>query len=263
MSRLNFQVHKHSKRRLSMKNLVQTVRTDEQGFTLVELAVVMVIIGVLIGGILKGQELITNARVTSTISQFEALSAAKNDFQNQYSALPGDMQNANTRLSNCGGATANQACIAGGDGSGRLNNGVGITPAANEGVAFFGQLLAADYITGMTGATAGGIGFGTTLPLSPLGGGFYAGDANGAGTVGFPALRAGMYVTLVGAANAVVANGSGIISGVQAARMDTKLDDGVGTSGTFYGDSGVLCQDAAGAYSPAVASTCSVAYRIQ
>lgn len=245
-----------------MKNSIQTLRQDDQGFTLVELAVVMVIIGVLIGGILKGQELITNARVTSTISQFEAISAAKNDFQNQYSALPGDMQNAVNRLSNCGGTTANQACIAGGDGSGRINNGVGIAPAVNEGIAFFGQLLAADYITGMNGAT-GTIGFGTTLPLSPLGGGFYAGDSNGAGTTGFPALRAGLYVTLVGTAAAAVTNGSGIISGVQAARMDTKLDDGVGNTGTFYGDAGALCQDANGLYSPAVASTCSVAYRIQ
>ena len=43
--------------------LTHTSRPSEQGFTLVELAIVMVIIGLLIGGILKGQELINNAKI--------------------------------------------------------------------------------------------------------------------------------------------------------------------------------------------------------
>ena len=91
-------------------------RKDEQGFTLVELAVVMIIIGLLIGGILKGQELITNARVTSSISQMEAIGAAYNGFRDQYNALPGDMSTATTRIGTCGAPIL--ACAnGGGDGS--------------------------------------------------------------------------------------------------------------------------------------------------
>lgn len=245
-----------------MKNTLRILQKDEQGFTLVELAVVMVIIGVLIGGILKGQELITNARVTSTISQFQALSAAKNDFQNQYNAIPGDMVSPATRLSNCGGSSVNQACTSGEDvtaGNGRIDVGAGVGSDEGEGIAFYGQLLAADYITGITGDTSP-VGFGTTIPLAPLGGGFYAGDANGA--VGFGSyLRSGLYVTLVGSL-APVGAATGLVTGTQSARMDTKLDDGVANGGTFFGNNDASCHTA-GVYANTVTSVCSLAYRIQ
>jgi prepilin-type N-terminal cleavage/methylation domain-containing protein len=51
-------------------------QTSQAGFTLVELAIVMIIIGLLIAGVLKGQELIANARVTSTVAQVKAIDAA-------------------------------------------------------------------------------------------------------------------------------------------------------------------------------------------
>ena len=78
-----------------------TDRKQEQGFTLVELAIVMIIIGLLIGGVLKGQQLIENAKVTATISQIKGFQAALNSFRDTYSAMPGDMRNATTRLSGC------------------------------------------------------------------------------------------------------------------------------------------------------------------
>ncbi|HYJ20307.1 MAG TPA: prepilin-type N-terminal cleavage/methylation domain-containing protein, partial [Burkholderiales bacterium] len=48
----------------------------QQGFTLIEIAIVLVIIGLLLGGILKGQELITSARVRNLISQQDGVKAA-------------------------------------------------------------------------------------------------------------------------------------------------------------------------------------------
>jgi prepilin-type N-terminal cleavage/methylation domain-containing protein len=65
---------------------------QQKGFTLVELAIVMVIIGLLIGGILKGQELIQNARVTATMAQVQAIKAATIAFQDRYNGLPGDFK---------------------------------------------------------------------------------------------------------------------------------------------------------------------------
>jgi prepilin-type N-terminal cleavage/methylation domain-containing protein len=76
----------------------------QEGFTLVELAIVMTIIGLLIGGILKGQELMTNARVTAEVAQVKGISAAMTTFKDMFNATPGDMTGAGTRLVGCPGA---------------------------------------------------------------------------------------------------------------------------------------------------------------
>ncbi|MCK5555335.1 MAG: prepilin-type N-terminal cleavage/methylation domain-containing protein, partial [Alphaproteobacteria bacterium] len=56
----------------------------QKGFTLVELAIVLTIIGLLIGGILKGQQLMQNARVTATIAQIQAIESATTTFRDTY-----------------------------------------------------------------------------------------------------------------------------------------------------------------------------------
>ena len=62
----------------------------QSGFTLVEIAIVLVIVGLLLGGVLKGQELIDNAKVRNTISRMDELKAAVYGFQDRFNALPGD-----------------------------------------------------------------------------------------------------------------------------------------------------------------------------
>ena len=62
----------------------------QQGFTLVEIAIVLVIIGLLLGGILKGQELITQGRIRNVGNDFQSVTAAINLYQDRYRALPGD-----------------------------------------------------------------------------------------------------------------------------------------------------------------------------
>lgn len=74
---------------------------NQNGFTLVELAIVMTIIGLLIGGILKGQELMQNARVTATVAQVKSYESATFTFIDKYSALPGDLVTASERLPGC------------------------------------------------------------------------------------------------------------------------------------------------------------------
>jgi len=65
-----------------------------QGFTLVEIAIVLVIIGLLLGGILKGQEMITQAKIKNVIADMSGVSAAMYGYQDRYRALPGDDKNA-------------------------------------------------------------------------------------------------------------------------------------------------------------------------
>ncbi|MCV6590745.1 MAG: prepilin-type N-terminal cleavage/methylation domain-containing protein, partial [Marinobacterium sp.] len=63
---------------------------SQRGFTLVEIAIVMVIIGLLLGGALKGQEMIQNARVKNLIKFQQEFSAAYFFYQDMYRFLPGD-----------------------------------------------------------------------------------------------------------------------------------------------------------------------------
>ena len=62
-------------------------QTNQQGFTLVELAIVLVIVGLLIGGILKGQELIGNAQLSSQVTQMRGVQTAFNGFRDQFNVI--------------------------------------------------------------------------------------------------------------------------------------------------------------------------------
>ena len=66
------------------------MKKQQSGFTLVEIAIVMVIIGLLLGGVLKGQEVITNAKLKNVNNDFSGISAAVYSYQDRYRALPGD-----------------------------------------------------------------------------------------------------------------------------------------------------------------------------
>ena len=66
------------------------MKRQQSGFTLVEIAIVLVIIGLLLGGILKGQEMITQAKIKNVISDFNGISSAQYGYQDRYRALPGD-----------------------------------------------------------------------------------------------------------------------------------------------------------------------------
>ncbi|GAB6043730.1 type II secretion system protein [Endothiovibrio diazotrophicus] len=83
------------------------------GFTLIELAIVLVIVGLLLGGVMKGQQLIDGARVRNVIAQLEAQRSAILAFRDRYGALPGDLSRASTLL---------DAAAADGDGNGRIDS---------------------------------------------------------------------------------------------------------------------------------------------
>src|SRR5271170_940160 len=66
------------------------MKRQQSGFTLVEIAIVLVIIGLLLGGILKGQEMITQAKIKNVVSDFNGITAAQYAYQDRYHQLPGD-----------------------------------------------------------------------------------------------------------------------------------------------------------------------------
>lgn len=86
------------------------------GFTLVELAIVMIIIGLLVGGVLQGQNMIETARVKDVIKSVEQTRTAVRIFQDSYRQDPGDLRYAQARLKGCGAATY---CLDG-DGNGYI-----------------------------------------------------------------------------------------------------------------------------------------------
>ncbi len=63
-----------------------------QGFTLVEMSIVIVIVGLLLGMVLKGKEMITNAKIQNIENSFNSLAQAVSIYQERYHALPGDDQ---------------------------------------------------------------------------------------------------------------------------------------------------------------------------
>jgi prepilin-type N-terminal cleavage/methylation domain-containing protein len=77
------------------------MRTDQRGFTLLELVILLLIVGVLVAGVLKGQEMITNAKVKRVAGQLDEIRAAYLGFEDRYRALPGDYSSAHLTL-NCG-----------------------------------------------------------------------------------------------------------------------------------------------------------------
>ena len=116
------------------------MRRHQSGFTLIEIAIVLVIIGLLLGGILKGQELITQGRIRNVSNDFQSMTAAINLYQDRYRALPGDDVGANARWST----------TTSGNGNGVIAGSYNTTTSTDESRLFWQHLRLAGLVGGAT-----------------------------------------------------------------------------------------------------------------
>ena len=177
----------------------------QSGFTLIEIAIVLVIIGLLLGGVLKGQELITSARVRNLISQQDGIKAAYFGFLDRFRALPGDYNQATTNIT---GATAN------GNNNGQILAAGGV----DEHILVWEHLSKAGFINGSY-TYAAGAETTASAPTNPYARYLRLVYDNAYGT-GTPATRHNLK------------SGNQIPSDILA-EVDRKIDDGVAIGGAF------------------------------
>ncbi len=245
----------------------------QQGFTLVELSIVLVIIGLLIGGVLVGRDLIYNARIKKVINELQQYQIAFNAFREKYDCIAGDCINATNFL-----GTDSNGCPSGGGTAGVCNgNGNGLIETCFTGEALnaWRHLAKSNFITGNFlgsggcaslvinnnipgSAYASSIGFNLTTPNVGI---------------GYPGATASWNVVIqLGAVSTTVFDqlwGAGLIA-PDAQALDRKMDDGTAAGGIMYStnsyypsaaNSNTTCLTA-GNYSSSTTTGCTVYWKI-
>lgn len=180
-----------------------------QGFTLIETALVLVIIGLILGGIFKGQALIDSARVRSMANEVSGIRTAWYSFQDRYRSIPGDFSNSRTQIDNAAEP---------GNGNGRVDD-------ASERAGVWQQLSLAGFINGdfdgaqHTSGTATDVACSAaTCPRNPFNGFYKISYSAQAADVSSPAHE--------------IFTGNNIPVNILS-QLDTQLDDGKPNSGRF------------------------------
>jgi len=192
------------------------MKSHQKGFTLVEIAIVLVIIGLLMGGVLKGQELINSAKVKSLANDFRTTPVFIYGYQDKFKRLPGDDPNASTRFgSNGKNATGPASHVLG---NGIIEGSWNSTTIEDENVLFWQHVRLAGLAAGSTDFTSAAT---ASLPANAEG-----------GMVGIQ-----MTTPIKGMSGTYYVCSSGINNKL-AQQLDTMLDDGSGDKGTLRAQSG-------------------------
>lgn len=226
-------------------------RPRESGFTLIELAIVLVILGLLVGGVLVGQTLIHNAELRAVVTESRGFQVALSAFRDKYFALPGDMKNA-VRFwgaqegaltdgldSDCTDTTdpATGTATCNGDGDGQIG-----TTFFQENYRAWQHLANAGLVEGryigINGPSGGGGKYaeaGVNVPRSRLNNGawslyYYGPQSN---STWYDA-NYGNALVLGGGDDGSGLTNTPILTSVDAAHIDTKADDGYPNTGRVF-----------------------------
>ncbi|MFI4984028.1 MAG: type II secretion system protein [Rickettsiales bacterium] len=215
-----------------------------QGFTLVELSIVIVIIGFLVAGIAAGANMVKQAEIRSVITDLQSYQTAYNNFVAKYNAVPGDMSTASSFWT--GGACASVDADCNGNGNGIIEAGSAvpgdeIRPALKE-LALANMISAG--ITALTDGTFAALSPGTNAPSSKISGaGYFLAQGNnptaGVATM-VDTLTTGFFpsttnVVFIGKTT----TGDNLLNSAlipeDAFSIDQKMDDGTISGGNFIG----------------------------
>lgn len=181
------------------------MKRKQSGFTLIEIAIVLVIIGLLLAGVMKGQEMINSAKVKNLATDFKNIPVFIYGYQDKFRALPGDDLKAVDHV----GAASN------GNGNGRIDGNWSSTTATDESFIFWQHIRLANLAAGPTDLAAADY-----AQINAVGGKIgITSTANNPITT--PVLK-GTYIVC-----------SDAVAGKFAKQLDTTLDDGQTNTGSL------------------------------
>lgn len=233
-------------------NFVSFIKDDESGFTLVELSLVILIIGLLAVGVLQGQDLIRAASIRSAVSQIDSMEIATNSFRVKFGFIPGDIPQSKASafgLTNVAGVGNGNSSIEGLSGAG----------CDGERPLFWAHLSEEEMLEGFTldGAQGGytiatdGVSNSGTFPVSELG--------LNSGMMAYTDTDRNHYlhIGLQDNASSGACSAINTLTPAEAYGVDNKLDDGDPTRGVVTAQSDIATTLATSATAGCLAASVS------
>jgi len=200
------------------------------GFTLIELSIVLVVIGLVVSGIVGGQALVKQAELQAIVSEVQSMKTAVNSFVLQFHSLPGDIGNASEYWKGEAPGCPDQTCN--GNEDGIIDGNTGLESFTVWMHMTLAEVYPGDFI-GLGFGCCSGFTAGVNIPASKLkGGGYWL-----AGVWPYHIETASSTKTYMRLAlgDWTKGSGGGILTSPQAKSIDSKMDDGIADAGIVHG----------------------------